>query len=224
MATAEANDLITEVTQLPVQPGARCVSLWMLEDPRDVGGRPRARLIESDPALSTQVHPRLGAVPTVLEFGPERLADQHLRSTRDGRRARARDRSGAVDQGPLAARPHGRRVPPLHDPARLAAAATRLSRHAAGSASSRNDAFSARLAGHDWSALGARSGAAPTTQVEPQAADDLGAAFDLADRAARRVRLHRTAKRRRAAARAMRFPADMVEAIDLRGLGFTSGT
>src|SRR5260221_13430887 len=54
MATAEANDLITEITQLPVQPGAAMRLLWMLEGPRpsaaDLG-----RLIESDAALSTQV-------------------------------------------------------------------------------------------------------------------------------------------------------------------------
>jgi putative nucleotidyltransferase with HDIG domain len=54
MATAEANDLITEVTQLPVQPGAAMRLLWMLEDPR-TSAADLGRLIESDPALSTQV-------------------------------------------------------------------------------------------------------------------------------------------------------------------------
>jgi putative nucleotidyltransferase with HDIG domain len=54
MATAEVNDLITEVTQLPVQPGAAMRLLWMLEDPR-TSAADLGRLIESDPALSTQV-------------------------------------------------------------------------------------------------------------------------------------------------------------------------
>jgi putative nucleotidyltransferase with HDIG domain len=54
MPTAEANDLITEVTQLPVQPGAAMRLLWMLEDPR-TSAADLGRLIESDPALSAQV-------------------------------------------------------------------------------------------------------------------------------------------------------------------------
>ncbi len=54
MARAETNDLITEVTQLPVQPGAAMRLLWMLEDPR-TSAADLGRLIESDPALSTQV-------------------------------------------------------------------------------------------------------------------------------------------------------------------------
>lgn len=54
MAAAETNDLITEVTQLPVQPGAAMRLLWMLEDPR-TSAADLGRLIESDPALSTQV-------------------------------------------------------------------------------------------------------------------------------------------------------------------------
>jgi len=54
MAIAETNDLITEVTQLPVQPGAAMRLLWMLEDPR-TSAADLGRLIESDPALSTQV-------------------------------------------------------------------------------------------------------------------------------------------------------------------------
>jgi putative nucleotidyltransferase with HDIG domain len=54
MTTADTNDLITEVTQLPVQPGAAMRLLWMLEDPR-TSAADLGRLIESDPALSTQV-------------------------------------------------------------------------------------------------------------------------------------------------------------------------
>ncbi len=54
MAQADTNDLITEVTQLPVQPGAAMRLLWMLEDPR-TSAADLGRLIESDPALSTQV-------------------------------------------------------------------------------------------------------------------------------------------------------------------------
>jgi HD-like signal output (HDOD) protein len=54
MATAETNDLINEITQLPVQPGAAMRLLWMLEDPR-TSAADLGRLIESDPSLSTQV-------------------------------------------------------------------------------------------------------------------------------------------------------------------------
>src|SRR6476619_7021879 len=54
MATAEAHDLITDVTKLTVQPGAAMRLLWMLEDPR-TSAADLGRLIESDPALSTQV-------------------------------------------------------------------------------------------------------------------------------------------------------------------------
>lgn len=51
---AETNDLVAEITQLPVQPGAAMRLLWMLEDPR-TSAADLGRLIESDPALSTQV-------------------------------------------------------------------------------------------------------------------------------------------------------------------------
>jgi putative nucleotidyltransferase with HDIG domain len=54
MATAETNDLVAEITQLPVQPGAAMRLLWMLEDPR-TSAADLGRLIESDPSLSTQV-------------------------------------------------------------------------------------------------------------------------------------------------------------------------
>ena len=54
MPTAETNDLVAEITQLPVQPGAAMRLLWMLEDPR-TSASDLGRLIESDPALSTQV-------------------------------------------------------------------------------------------------------------------------------------------------------------------------
>ena len=54
MTTAESNDLIAEITQLPVQPGAAMRLLWMLEDPR-TSAADLGRLIESDAALSTQV-------------------------------------------------------------------------------------------------------------------------------------------------------------------------
>ncbi len=54
MPIAETNDLIAEVTQLPVQPGAAMRLLWMLEDPR-TSAADLGRLIESDPSLSTQV-------------------------------------------------------------------------------------------------------------------------------------------------------------------------
>src|SRR6476646_5312177 len=54
MTTAETNDLIIEVTQLPVQPGAALRLLWMLDD-SSASAADLGRLIESDPALSTQV-------------------------------------------------------------------------------------------------------------------------------------------------------------------------
>lgn len=54
MTTAETDDLVAEITQLPVQPGAAMRLLWMLEDPR-TSAADLGRLIESDPALSTQV-------------------------------------------------------------------------------------------------------------------------------------------------------------------------
>jgi putative nucleotidyltransferase with HDIG domain len=54
MATGETNDLITEVTQLPVQPGAAMRVLWMLEDPR-MSAADLGRLIESDAALSDRI-------------------------------------------------------------------------------------------------------------------------------------------------------------------------
>ena len=54
MPTAETNDLITEVTQLPVPPGAALRLLWMLDDPR-TSAADLGRLIESDSALSTPV-------------------------------------------------------------------------------------------------------------------------------------------------------------------------
>jgi len=50
----ETNELLAEVTQLPVQPGAAMRLLWMLEDPR-TSASDLGRLIESDPALSAQV-------------------------------------------------------------------------------------------------------------------------------------------------------------------------
>lgn len=52
--TTDTNDIVAEVTQLPVQPGAAMRLLWMLEDPR-TSAADLGRLIESDPALSTQV-------------------------------------------------------------------------------------------------------------------------------------------------------------------------
>ncbi len=54
MTTAETNDLIIEVTQLPVQPGAALRLLWMLDDSQ-ASAADLGRLIESDPALSTPV-------------------------------------------------------------------------------------------------------------------------------------------------------------------------
>src|SRR6266705_1632192 len=54
MTTADTNDLVSEITKLPVQPGAAMRLLWMLEDPR-TSAADLGRLIESDPALSTQV-------------------------------------------------------------------------------------------------------------------------------------------------------------------------
>jgi putative nucleotidyltransferase with HDIG domain len=52
--TTETNDLITEVTQLPGEPGAALRLLWMLDDPR-TSAADLGRLIESDPSLSMPV-------------------------------------------------------------------------------------------------------------------------------------------------------------------------
>ena len=84
LATAETNDLITEVTQLPVQPGAAMRLLWMLEDPR-TSAADLGRLIESDPALSTQVI-RLSntAFYGLVGQGLERVARGHGARARDG--------------------------------------------------------------------------------------------------------------------------------------------
>ena len=88
MATAEANDLITEVTQLPVQPGAAMRLLWMLEDPR-TSAADLGRLIESDPALSTQVIRLVEhRVLRVVGQGLERLARRDGARPRDGARHR----------------------------------------------------------------------------------------------------------------------------------------
>ena len=54
MPTTESNDRIAEVVQLPVRPGAAMRLLWMLDDTQ-ASASDLGRLIESDPALSTQV-------------------------------------------------------------------------------------------------------------------------------------------------------------------------
>lgn len=54
MAAVDTNELVAEVTQIPVHPGAAMRLLWMLEDP-DTSEHDLGRLIETDPALSTQV-------------------------------------------------------------------------------------------------------------------------------------------------------------------------
>jgi putative nucleotidyltransferase with HDIG domain len=51
--TTDTNDLLAEVSRLPVHPGAAMRLLWMLEDPR-TSAADLGRLIESDPALSMQ--------------------------------------------------------------------------------------------------------------------------------------------------------------------------
>jgi putative nucleotidyltransferase with HDIG domain len=65
MTRTEPNDLITEVTRPPVQPGAAMRLLWMLEDPR-ASAADLGRLIESDPALST---PLIG-LANATYYGP----------------------------------------------------------------------------------------------------------------------------------------------------------
>jgi len=89
MTTAESNDLIAEITQLPVQPGAAMRLLWMLEDPR-TSAADLGRLIESDAALSTQVI-RLSntSVLRTVGQGLERVARGN--SARPGNRACHRD-------------------------------------------------------------------------------------------------------------------------------------
>src|SRR3954452_3841934 len=53
MTSTDTNDLVAEITQLPVQPGAAMRLLWMLEAPRN-SAADLGHLIESDTALSTQ--------------------------------------------------------------------------------------------------------------------------------------------------------------------------
>ena len=54
--TTETNDLIAEVTQLPVQPGAAMRLLWMLEDPR-TSAADLGRLIECGPTERVFTNP-----------------------------------------------------------------------------------------------------------------------------------------------------------------------
>ncbi len=54
MPTTEPPDLIADVVQLPVRPGAPMRLLWMLDDPRSTAAD-LGRLIDSDPALSEHV-------------------------------------------------------------------------------------------------------------------------------------------------------------------------
>src|SRR5215831_16554316 len=49
-----SNDLIADVVQLPVRPGAAMRLLWMLDDTQ-ASAADLGRLIDSDPELSTQV-------------------------------------------------------------------------------------------------------------------------------------------------------------------------
>ena len=88
LATAETNDLITEVTQLPVQPGAAMRLLWMLEDPR-TSAADLGRLIESDPASEHAGHPAVEhRVLRALGQGFQRLARGHRARSRNGARHR----------------------------------------------------------------------------------------------------------------------------------------
>jgi len=54
MAAVDTDDLVAEVTDIPVNPGAAMRLLWMLDDP-STSAHDLGRLIETDPALSTQV-------------------------------------------------------------------------------------------------------------------------------------------------------------------------
>ncbi len=54
MTAVETDELVAEVSEIPVNPGAAMRLLWMLEDP-GTSAQDLGRLIETDPALSTQV-------------------------------------------------------------------------------------------------------------------------------------------------------------------------
>jgi len=53
-STSNSGDLIADIVQLPVRPGAAMRLLWMLDD-TGASAADLGRLIDSDPALSTQV-------------------------------------------------------------------------------------------------------------------------------------------------------------------------
>ena len=183
-----SNDLIADVVQLPVRPGAAMRLLWMLDDTQ-ASAADLGRLIDSDPELSTQVV-RLANTPF---YGlPGRVTSAWRAVTVLGLSTlRAIATAAAFD---LFAE-HGRPLPADFWPhsTTTAAAASALARRVGALP---NDAFSLGLL-HDL-------GTALVSRRAPRQYDELRERSEL-----EATHPHVGA----AALSIMRFPADMVEAI-----------
>jgi HD-like signal output (HDOD) protein len=183
-----SNDLIADVVQLPVRPGAAMRLLWMLDDTR-ASASDLGRLIESDPALSTQV---LGLANTPF-YGLAGRVNSPWRAVTVLGLATLRALATAASFDLFAE--HGRALPDDFWPHAVtsAAGAAALARRVGALP---NDAFSLGLL-HDL-------GTALVCRRAPQEFDRLVASGEL-----EAAHAHIAAS----ALGVMRFPADMVEAI-----------
>jgi len=184
-----SNDLIADVVQLPVRPGAAMRLLWMLDDTH-ASASDLGRLIESDPALSAQV---LGLANTPFYGLAGRVTTAWRAVTVLGLATlRALATAAAFD---LFAE-HGRPLPADFWPHAVTTAvgASTLARRVGALP---NDAFSLGLL-HDL-------GTALVCRRAPQEFDGLVASGEL-----EATHAHIAAS----ALGVMRFPADIVEAID----------
>ena len=183
-----SNDLIADVVQLPVRPGAAMRLLWMLDDTQ-ASASDLGRLIDSDPELSTQVV-RLANTPFYGLTG--RVTSAWRAVTVLGLATlRAIATAAAFDLFSE----HGRPLPAdfwTHS-VTTAAAASAVARRAGALP---NDAFSLGLLHDIGTALVSRR--APRQYDELAANDELEGAHPQVGAAALSI---------------MRFPADMVEAI-----------
>jgi putative nucleotidyltransferase with HDIG domain len=202
--TTETNDLIAEVTQLPVQPGAAMRLLWMLEDPR-TSAADLGRLIESDPSLSTQV---IRLANTAFYGLSGKVSSAWRAVTVLGlATVRALATTAAFDLFSE----KGRSVPDDFWPHSVtsAAAAAALARRVGVQS---NEAFSAGLLHDIGSALVFRRAPRRYDNVLDRMAQDAGLTLVAAEQAEFGV-TH--AEVGAAALATMRFPAEMVEAISL---------
>jgi putative nucleotidyltransferase with HDIG domain len=202
--TTETNDLIAEVTQLPVQPGAAMRLLWMLVDPR-TSAADLGRLIESDPSLSTQV---IRLANTAFYGLSGKVSSAWRAVTVLGlATVRALATTAAFDLFSE----KGRSVPDDFWPHSVtsAAAAASLARRVGVQS---NEAFSAGLLHDIGSALVFRRAPRRYDNVLDRMAQDASLTLVAAEQAEFGV-TH--AEVGAAALATMRFPADMVEAISL---------